>query len=169
MLQRGATVFIDTTAIAAAHAIKGWAALRRGFKLVTVPVCLDEATRPNRDGLVLVNTPRDVLAAELSIAEVTDVMRYELIERLEGVVSLDPGERDLVALAYARRQEIWWLCGPDKATLRALNHLNWVDRMVSLEEGLRAVGCACDALEKVQTKRWLEDKRTKLKLGDTFI
>ena len=134
-----------------------------------MPLCVEEATGQNRDGLYLVSKTAESLGGELTVAKVDDAMRFILIENLGEAVILDAGERDLLALAYSKKREAWWLCGPDKETLRALHHFNRADRMVSLEEAMRLAGCKCDRLETVQTKRWLEEKRTKLKLGDTPI
>jgi hypothetical protein len=41
--------------------------------------------------------------------------------------------------------------------------------MVSLEEMLQLVGVDVKGLQSSLTKRWLEEKRTKLKLGDSLI
>lgn len=169
MLRRGDIVFIDTTAIAAAHDVKAWAALCHGFKLVTAALCVEEATRPNRFGETLVSKPSEVLAGELDTRPVDDALRFNLIERLGDAIALDAGERDLLALAVAEGSRVWCFCGPDKATLRALHYLGWADRMVSLEEMMSVVGHSAKHLEPQQTKRWLEEKRTKLKLGDSLI
>lgn len=169
MLKRGDIVFVDTTAIAAAHAVKAWGALRNGFKLVSAVLCVEESTRADRYGDVLVDKSTAALAAEIDTQAVDDAMRYGLVEKLGDSIALDAGERDLLALALARGREVWYFCGPDKATLRALHAMGWADRMVSLEEMMQLVGLAPKGLEAVQTKRWLEEKRTRLKLGDYLI
>lgn len=169
MLRRGDIVFIDTTAIAAAHQVKAWGALCHGFRLVTAALCVEEATRPNRFGEMLVSKANEALAAEVETRNVDDAMRFNLMERLGDAVALDAGERDLLALALAEGSRVWCFCGPDKATLRALHYLAWADRMVSLEEMMSLVGHSTKGLEPHQTKRWLEEKRTKLKLGDSLI
>ncbi len=169
MLKRGDIVFIDTTAIAAAHKVKSWGAVRNGFKLITAVLCVEEATRPNRSGAVLVDKTSDKLAAEVDARPVDDAMRFNLADRLGDAVALDAGERDLLALVLAGGVKVWCFCGPDKATLRALHYLGWADHMVSLEEMMQLVGCSVKGLEPQQTKRWLEEKRTKLKLGDSLI
>ena len=169
MLKRGERVLIDTNAIGDAHAAKGWNALRQAFKLVTVPECVAEATRPNRAGLVLVEKPAAVLAAELEVIPVDDAMRFRLLEELNNEVALDAGERDLLALALREGRSIWRLCGPDKATLRAMHRIKRLDRMVSLEELLQLAGASIRNLDHNETKAWLSAKRTKLELGDDFI
>jgi hypothetical protein len=169
MLRRGDIVFIDTNAIAAAHSVKAWAAIRSAFKLVTAIVCTEEVTRPNRLGEVLVAKTAESVAQELDARIVDDSMRFALFEKLGDSVALDAGERDLLALAIAQDKGVWCFCGPDKATLRALHYLGWADRMVSLEEMLQLVGVDVKGLQSSLTKRWLEEKRTKLKLGDSLI
>jgi hypothetical protein len=169
MLKRGDIVFIDTNSIAAAHAARAWGAVRGGFKLRTAVICLEEATRPDRHGRILVNKTVPELAAELDARQVDDAMRFHLVEKLGDTIVLDAGERDLIALALAHGREVWCFCGPDKAALRALHYIGWSDRMVSLEEMMQLVGLSPKGLEPVQTKRWLGEKRTKLKLGDSLI
>lgn len=169
MLKRGDRVLMDTNAIGDAHAIKGWNALRKAFKLVTVSECVDEATRPNRAGEVLVDKTATALAAELEVCPVDDAMRFRLLEELNNAVALDAGERDLLALALSEGRSIWRLCGPDKATLRAMYRIRRLDRMVSLEELLHLAGVNTRNLEHKETKAWLSQKRTRLELGDDFI
>jgi hypothetical protein len=169
MLKRGDIVFIDTNAIAAAHSVKAWAAIRSAFKLITALVCTEEVTRPNRYGDVLVEKTAESLAQELEIRIVDDAMRFVLLEKLGEAVALDAGERDLLALAVAQGRGVWCFCGPDKATLRALHCLGWADRMVSLEQMMRLVGVDAKGLQRSLTQSWLEEKRTILKLGDMQI
>jgi hypothetical protein len=138
MLKRGDIVFIDTNAIAAAHSVKAWAAIRSAFKLVTALVCTEEVTRPNRYGDVLVEKTAESLAQELEIRIVDDAMRFVLLEKLGEAVALDDGERDLLALAVAQGRGVWCFCGPDKATLRALHCL----------------GCASGGVKTVQKRRF---------------
>lgn len=169
MPKRGDIVFIDTNAIAAAHRVQVWGAVRTAFHLITAGTCVEEATRPNRAGETLVDKTADELAAELDVRMADDAMRFALIERLGDSVVLDPGERDLLALAVAAGLRVWWLCGPDKAALRALHVLGWADHMVSVEEMAHVAGTPARGLEPHETNRWLAAKRTQLKLGDTLI
>jgi len=169
MLKRGDQVLIDTNAIGDAHTVKGWNALRQAFHLVTVPVCVEEATRPNRAGHVLVDKTAAVLSTELEVRPVDDAMRFRLLEELGGKVALDAGERDLLALALSEGRSVWRLCGPDKATLRAMYLIGRLDRMVSLEELLQLSGTSGRNLDYKETKDWLSAKRTRLELGDDFI
>jgi len=168
-LTRGALVYIDANAIAAAHAVNGWNALRNGFMLVTVTECAEEATRQNRNKLVLTDKTLDALRAELEVRPVDAAARFQLREALGTGVALDDGERDLIAAARLDSRPAWHLCGPDRASLRALHVLNLLDRMVALEEMLTMVGAATQRLTPNMTGRWLSDKRTKLALGESLL
>jgi hypothetical protein len=169
MLKRGDSVFIDSNAIAAAHWAKAWGAIRNAFRLVTAVECVGEVIRPDRRGRILVTKTVEVLSKELDTRQVNDAMRFILLEALGDAVAVDPGEQDLLALAMAQGGAVWCFCGPDKAALRALHCLGWSDRMVSLEEMMRLVGMQPGAIDRSLTTAWLEEKRTRLKLGDMLI
>lgn len=169
MLTRGALVYIDANAIAAAHEVNGWNALRNGFKLTTVQECVDEATRTNREGLSLTGKTEATLKAELEVRPIDDIGRFQLREVLGTGVALDAGERDLIAAARLDPRKAWHLCGPDRASLRALHVLKLLDHMVALEDMLAMVGAATRSLKPNMTTRWLSEKRTKLALGELLI
>jgi hypothetical protein len=168
-LIRGALVYIDANSIADAHSANGWNALRNGFHLVTVPLCVEEATRQNKHGVTLTDKSVTALQAELEVRSVDDVARFQLREALGTGVALDDGERDLISAARLDPRRAWHLCGPDRASLRALHVLNLLDRMVSLEEMLALVGASTRTLKPNMTTRWLSEKRTKLALGESLI
>lgn len=162
----GATVFIDTNAIGAAHRHRCWNALKQRYRLVTVGICLEEATRPNAKGATLTGKTLAALSAEVSCLPVSPAQELELMRTLRGKPALDPGEKALLAAAFALgKTAAWLLCGPDKATLLALHGLGLPDRMVALEELGRAAGHKFAGLEEQYTERWLRARRTDLLLG----
>lgn len=166
----GATVFIDTNAIGAAHRYRCWNALRKRYRLCTVEVCLEEATRPDRRGNRLVERSIDELRGEVSCVPVSPEQVVMLQLKLGGRPSLDPGEQALLAAAHALGvTAAWVLCGPDKAALLAMHRLKLAERMVSLEELATAAGSAWRSTEEQYGKKWLQTKRTKLLLGDELI
>ncbi len=78
--------------------------------------------------------------------------------------SLDPGERDLIAYAL-EREDVWLLCSPDKACVRAMNDLNLLDRTISLQELVEKTRIKLlIKLKKQYTKKWLGEFRTNLRL-----
>ena len=169
MPPRHARILIDTNAIQAAHRCECWNALHKTFKLETVEYCLEEAIRPNRKGERLVNRSREDLHKELIIHAVTDAQRAILLHALQGRVDLDDGERDLLSLALSIKAEVWWLCGPDKATVRAMHLLGIIDRMCSLQGLAEVTGMTQVKLEEQYTEKWLSSKRTMLQLGMELI
>ena len=78
--------------------------------------------------------------------------------------SLDEGEHDLLAHAYAR-SEPFLLCSPDKAAIRAAVALGIGDRLVSLDELVAEVGARPrPALREQFTSSWLVSFRSRVKV-----
>ena len=97
---------------------------------------------------------RASLAAEHHVG---DRERAELAVPLQGI-ALDRGEEALWAHALGR-DDGWFLCGPDKASLRCGVRLGFRERLVSLEELLDGVGHRLRiALKRHYTKKWLDEK-----------
>lgn len=162
---KGSRIFMDTNAIAAAVAVNQWHNLKQNYKVETVRKCVEEALRPNRKGQVLVDMPVEKFVQGIKVHEVDDRLRFAL--QREGVPDLDDGELDL--LAYAQNQrDYWWLCGPDRAAVRALHVVGKLDYSVSLErliQGFMKKGKAPN-LEYGQTEAWLSKFRMQLQWGD---
>lgn len=157
---------MDTNAIAAAVAVNQWNNLKQNYKIETVSKCVEEALRPNRKGQVLVNLPEDKFINGIVVHDVGERMRFEL--RRLGVPDLDAGEEDL--LAYARTQvDYWWLCGPDRAAVRALHSIGMLDRSVSLERLIKNYmrKGKLPSFDEVQTEVWLSRFRMQLQLDSS--
>ncbi|MCC5788799.1 MAG: hypothetical protein JJT75_04135 [Opitutales bacterium] len=155
---------MDANAIAAAVTINQWNNLKQYYKIETVRKCVEEVLRPNRHGQVLVNIPEEKFVEGIQVHEVNNRLRFEL--KSQGVPDLDEGEEDLLAFAQTQR-DYWWLCGPDRASIRALHAIGKLDRSVSLEkliQGYSQKGRA-PKLEVNQTEAWLSKLRTQLMLG----
>jgi hypothetical protein len=169
MPPRHARVLVDTNAIQAAHRYGCWTALHKWFHLETVEICIEEALRPNRRGKRLVDRKRDDLQKEIHPHAVTDAHRAVLLHALQGRVDLDDGERDLLSLALTIKTEVWWLCGPDKATIRAMHLLGIIERMCSLQALTEATGQKHPKLEEQFTEKWFSSIRTQLLLTGHLV
>ncbi len=169
MPPRDARVFIDTNAIQAAHRSACWNALCKFYKLETAAFCLEEVVRPNRKGKKLVDRSIEDLKKEVVAHDVSDEHRAVLLYALQGRVDLDDGERDLLSIAMSFKTDVWWLCGPDKATLRAMHLLGIMDRMCALQVLANNAGAKANQLEEQYTEKWLSTKRTVLLLGGQLI
>jgi len=88
---------------------------------------------------------------------------------LQGRVDLDPGEMDLLSIALSIKTGAWWLCGPDKATIRAMHLMGIVDRMCSLQALAETAGAKLNNAEEQFTEKWLSSMRIQLLLNGQFI
>lgn len=153
-------VLADTMAIKVAHDLGCWNALRRAYRLHSVVKCVEEATRANRDGVRLVKRTAPELAGELVLGQVDQLMVTRLMLQVGHQTDLHEGEQHLLAYALSLR-DVWFLCGPDNGTVRAMQTLSVFDRMVSLEALAQSAGHQFRSLPHHYSERWLADHRTK--------
>ncbi len=156
ILGRTTPVLLDTNVIIASHRIGAWKALAGGCLVETVEDCVTETQtgfqmrRPEQ-----MIDASDLRASLVSVHAVGDRERAELAVRIEGI-ALDRGEEALWAHALGREGG-WFLCGPDKASLRCGVRLGFRERIVSLETLLESVGHRPKVvLKDPYTKKWLE-------------
>ena len=119
----------------------------------TVEACVAETQtgfqRRRPEDAVNVGELRDSLAAVHSVS----VLEQAELALRKGSVALDEGEEALWAHALGRN-DVWMLCGPDKASLRCGVQLGYRERLVSLEELLRRVGHRSSGLRPAYTQKW---------------
>ena len=165
-LEQGSIVYLDATAIIEAHVVGIWRPLVAGFTLSTSGRCVGEVVAGNRPGggRVMVNIP--LLRREISIHQVDERTLVEAV--LAGgldVASLDPGEKELLALVRVREGN-WFISSQDRGCIRAGNTLRLIDRFVSLEEMAQVAGVRRRiAFRDHFTKKWLSEMRTRAILG----
>lgn len=138
-VSQGALVLVDTNVIIESHRIGSWQALAGGYLVETVEDCVTET----QAGFQNRRQEQSISARELrtSMAAVHSVgvrERAELAVRIQGI-ALDIGEESLWAHALGR-DDGWFLCGPDKASLRCGVRLGFRERIVSLEELHKRIG-----------------------------
>ena len=149
-------LLVDTNAIIESHRTGSWRALAGGYRLETVEQCVTET----QTGFQLRRPEQSIGASELRVSlsavhRVGDRERAGLLVRIQGI-ALDGGEEALWAHALGRGDG-WFLCGPDKASLRCGVRLGFRERLVSLEELLADVGHRPRiSLEPQYTKKWLD-------------
>ena len=155
-VRRGTPVLLDTNAIIESHRIGAWRALAGGHCVETVDDCVTET----QTGFQMRRSEQLIAASDLraSLAgahAVGNWERAELAVRIEGI-ALDKGEEALRAHALGREGD-WFLCGPDRASLRCGVRLGFRERIVSLEALLEGAGHRPKiALKEHYTKKWLE-------------
>ena len=154
-VEPGVTVLVDTNVVIEAHRTGTWSALVGAYVIETVEDCVAETQTGyqsrRRDHWIELG---DLQASLGAVHEVTDRERAELAVRVGGI-ALDRGEESLWAHALARTGS-WFLCGPDRASLRAGVRLRLRDRLVSMEELLdRAGHRPRRGLRPAYTRAWM--------------
>lgn len=149
-------LLVDTNTIIESHRTGSWQALVGGYRVETVELCVMET----QTGFQLRRPEQSIVAGELraslsAVHHVGDGERAELLVRIQGI-ALDRGEEALWAHALGR-DDGWFLCGPDKASLRCGVRLGFRERLVSLEELLADAGHRLRIpLKPHYTKKWLD-------------
>lgn len=151
-----AVVLVDTNVIIEAHRTHAWAALVGAYGVETVEDCVTETQtgyrRRARDQWIDVAELKASLAA---VHDVADSERAELAVRVSDI-ALDRGEESLWAHALGR-MGTWFMCGPDRASLRVGVRLRLRDQLVSLEELLDRAGHRPKrALKPAYTRKWMD-------------
>lgn len=157
--------FVDSNVIIEATRTASLPALvANRARLVTVDEVLKECATGRRmtGGYVQVDTA--VLRRQCRVEPVTPVDSAELLLRLRGATDMDPGEKHLLAAAL-KTNPPWCICSPDKALIRACQACQCLDRVISLEELVEAIGHAPHPpLREAYTRAWLSRFRTELLL-----
>ena len=157
---------LDTNVIIESHRTSAWRALAGGYRVETVEDCVTET----QTGFQLRRAEQSIVASELraSLAaehRVGNGERAELAVRIQGI-ALDRGEESLWAHALGR-DDNWYLCGPDRASLRCGVRLGFRERIVSLEELLDGVGHRPrTALKHHYSRTWLRGVLSELVLAE---
>jgi len=166
MPRRTVPILTDTNVIIECHRVGSWVALTSGYKIETVWDCVTETQtgfqrrRPNEQIDV------ESLKRLANVATVSDAERADALIRDPEIVFLDDGERALWAHALTRT-DTWYMCGPDRASMRLGFRLGLRDRLVSLEELLNDVGHRPrTALRDNYTARWLAECISRLVLSE---
>jgi len=173
MVPRRSKVFMDTCAIAGAYETGCLKAIAGAYKLESAEICITEATRRNFFGNKLVDCDPSELAKFIKSTPVEQALIDQMDFMLEGAQDVHEGEKALLALALQEKEPVWWICGPDGGTLRALNFLYTryrnpsMDNMCALETLTKGIGMR-KQFEKDYFKlseEWLKMRRSKIIFG----
>ncbi len=164
MTRHRGPVLVDTNAILESFRVGAWRALAGGYAVETVEACVIET----QTGYQRRRPEQQIDEAQLkqslkAVHAVTDRDLAVVAVRAPDI-ALDVGERSLWAHALTR-DDLWVLCGPDKASLRFGVRLGLRERLIALETLLSDAGHRPkDALKQHYTGKWLERV-----LGELFI
>ena len=163
-LGASAVVFVDTMIVIEAVRTGCWKAISGQRQLVTVEECADELRRGDASAAgYFTVTANDIDRIIVEPLPLEAAVRFRL--EYANADGLDPGERDLLALAYGWNCE-FELCCCDKAAVVAAHTLGWLDRVTSLEFLGGSVGARPNpALRSQFTEARMGQWRTSLLLG----
>lgn len=157
-------VLVDTMIVIEAVRTGCWNAITGQRTVVTVGGCADELRRgdPSMRGYVAV-TQQDI--ARMTVEPLPPPAAAQFRLAYPAADGLDPGERDLVALATTLTGE-FHLCSCDKAAVVTAHVLGWLDRVISLEALAQSVGVRPNPGLKAQfSEARMRQWRTSLLLG----
>lgn len=156
VVRLGNSILVDTNVIIESHRTGTWRMLSGDYQMETVEDCVTET----QTGFQLRRKEQSIDARQLrdTLAVVHPVSKRQLVEleiRIEGI-TLDLGEKSLWGHALGRHDN-WFLCGPDRASLRCGVRLGFRERIISLEELLHIAGHRTGkSLRDNYTKAWLD-------------
>jgi len=163
-MKKGDRVLVDTMVIIEAHRVSCWSALIRFFAVETVEQCAIECATGNRRRGGYVAVAQDKLRTQIKVNEVTDARRVAFAISDPRGGYLDLGERDLLAYALSQ-QDAWLLCASDKAAILSAHRLNFLERVVALQQMATIAGAGKREFGWNHTTDWLSEFRTKVRLG----
>lgn len=164
-MKRSDIVLVDACVIIEAHRVGVWAAMKNNLILETVETCIIEAQtgQSNRlDPTVLDAELRDGFSAIHKVTPVEIANHFALIE--SDLPTIDAGELELWVHA-SQRDDVWFLCGPDRASMKFGYELGYVDRLVSMEHVLKLAGASNDQIKGHYQDKWLRDLKANLAMG----
>jgi hypothetical protein len=149
-------VAVDTNTIIETHRVGAWKALASGYRLETV----EDVVAETATGFQKRNPAEqiDQVALMRSLAAVHAVTPIELatVVLKAEEIQLDAGEKAVWAHLLTRN-DVWMLCGPDKASLRFGVRMGFRERMISLESLLQDIGMKPKLdLKNAYSRQWLD-------------
>lgn len=156
MVRFTGTVLIDTNTIFEAHRVGVWKALAGGYSIETVEDVVTETLTgyQRRDPAQVIDQP--ALRASLKAVHVVSTLQLATVALAANEIQLDVGEKALWAHLLTRN-DVWVMCGPDKASLRFGVRMGFRERMISLETLCDDVGIN-PKLKPAYGRKWLNDK-----------
>lgn len=162
MIDRGASVFVDTMVIIEACKINQWSNLCERYQIKSVQKCVEEIATGNQRRREHVEIDVEILVRQIKPFVVSDSNIARLIFADSNATGLDIGEKHLLAFLMTQDPSSLFVCSPDKACMRVGASIGLLDRFVSLEEMLPE---AKKKLRENYTQKWLDREKTKIRLG----
>jgi len=156
-------VYVDTNVVIEATRTGCWKALLQTFDIRSVSRVREEAAKEpkNKEGYVPVDMV--LFDSKVTVEEVTDADVLMAASTASSIVSLDAGEKYLLA-RVAKNPDALLLTTGDKAAVKSVCQLGLGDRLISLQELAEDCGQK-PKLREWFTKKWLGQVKTEFLLG----
>ena len=165
-MNNGDRILMDSNAIIEAHRTRCWSNLIAFFSIETVDMCAREcATGAQQMHREYVPVDTNTLRENITVHEVTDAMRLQLVCQEPSAADIDDGEQDLLAFALTLPPEAYLVCSPDKACMKVAFKMGLIDRLVSLEALAERVGRRKLSLKRNYTEKWHREQCAGIPLG----
>jgi hypothetical protein len=163
-LRTHASILVDSMIVIEAVRTGCWNAIAGQLRVVTVEECANELRRGNPSRRAYIPVGEQEIA-RMTVEPLPALTAAGFRLAYPAADGLDPGERDLLALATTRTED-FSVCSCDKAAVLAAHVLGWLERVISLEALARSVGARPNPELRVQfTEARLAQWRTSLVLG----
>ncbi len=161
-------VFADTNVILEAFRIDCWETISDHFYIETVEKCVEETLtgNPNNPRHISVN-PAKLNAGLNARHRVQPTTLLSITRSYPICAALDDGEKHLLAWLYENKLSKFTVATADKAALRAVHQLGFLDSALSLEDLGRQAGVTRNKLNGLALQHkdeWLSQFKTKLRL-----
>ena len=164
MVRHQGPLLVDTNAILECFRVGSWGALAGGYSVETVEDCVTETQTGFQRRRAELQIDGAKLRATLKAVHAVEDAERAIVAVRAPDIALDVGERSLWAHALTR-SDAWFLCGPDKASMRFGVRLGFKDRLIALESLLADAGHRPkETLKLAYTTKWLKQV-----LGELFI
>jgi len=159
-MQRGDILLVDTCVIIEAHRVGCWNAISKNFRLETVEMCMIEAQTGQAQRIHPPVTDEQLRAAFSEVYEVSDLERAQFAtDGPDDAPDLDAGELDLWIHAL-QREDVWYLCGPDTASMQFGCLVGKQNQLEALETVLSIIGMTKPLKQHYEAK-WLNNLKYK--------
>ena len=166
-MRRGSRILIDTNAIIEAHRVGCWRALCGYFTMESVEECVAECGTGDQMREDRVQVDVELLRKQMAVHPVSVELVIEFMKKVpDDFYDLDKGEKELLAYAFSRSEEVYILCSPDKASMRIGKLVGLLDSFKSLEEIAIKAGRANLRLPDPFNEHWHLRYRSNLLLED---
>lgn len=166
-------VFVDTNVVIEAFRTNCWTAICAQFAIETVEKCVEESLTGNTSHPARISIDPHMLSNGLAARHVVDKLTLAtFVLENPACAGIDDGELHLLAWLKQRNPHMTdklLISTADKAAIRAIAHLKWLDDVICLEDLAKQAGVAEKQIKQLaqhHRKTWLNAVKTSILLDN---